>query len=101
MNIILSEAFKAYQEKKNFTSVTVSSRSTGGSCCKAVVSKVKIGEPTSSLENYNIFTDQGLTFYISKSLKLENTLTFTYDKMLGRELIEMHGYVIQRYCDLS
>ena len=101
MNIILSEAFKEYQKKKGFTSVTVLSRSTGGSCCKALVSKVVIGEPSTSLESYNIFHDQGLTFYIIKSLKLENTLTFTYDKMLGRELIEMHGYVIQRFCDLS
>jgi len=101
MNIILSEAFKEYQKKKNFTSVTVTSCSTGGSCCKAQVSKVKIGYPSNSLEGYDIFNDQGLTFYISKSLKLENTLTFTYDKMLGRELIEMHGYVIQRSCDLS
>jgi len=99
MNIILSEGFKAYQKEKNFSSVTVVSRSTGGSCCKAVVSKVEIGEPAASLENFDIFNDQGLTFYISKSLKLENTLTFTYDKMLGRELIEMHGYVIQRYYD--
>ena len=98
MNIILSQAFKVYQEKKGFTSVTVLSRSTGGSCCKALVSKVEIGEPAPPLENYQIFTDQGLTFYISNNLKLENTLTFTYDKMLGRELIEMHGYVIQRFC---
>ncbi len=101
MNIVLSEAFKEYQNKKNFTSVTVTSRSTKGSCCKAIVSKVVIGEPNTSLESYHIFNDHGLTFYISKSLQLENTLTFTYDKMLGRELIEMHGYVIQRFCDLS
>ncbi|MBK5246435.1 MAG: hypothetical protein JJE49_04090 [Peptostreptococcaceae bacterium] len=101
MNIILSEDFKTYQKKKNFSSVTVVSHSTGGSCCKALVSKVVIGEPATSLENFNIFNDQDLTFYINKSLKLENTLTFTYDKMLGRELIEMHGYVIQRSCDLA
>jgi len=101
MKIILSKDFKTYQQIKKFTSVTVVSRSTGGSCCKALVSKVEIGEPTTSLENFNIFHDQGLTFYVSKSLKLENTLTFTYDKMLGRELIEMHGYLIQRTCDLS
>lgn len=109
MNIILSEAFKEYQKKKKFTSVTVISCSTGGSCCKAMVSKVKIGEPDTSTDssldsysqNYNVFNDQGLTFYISKNLILENTLKFTYDKMLGRELIEMHGYVIQRFCDMS
>ncbi|HZK88410.1 MAG TPA: hypothetical protein VFC27_04570 [Anaerovoracaceae bacterium] len=101
MNIILSEDFKVYQKEKKFTSITVVSRSTRGSCCKALVSKVEIGEPATSLENFNIFNNQGLTFYINKSLKLENTLTFTYDKMLGRELIEMHGYLIQRTCDLS
>jgi hypothetical protein len=101
MNIILSEPFKGFQEKKGFTSVTVTSRASGGSCCKALVSKVEIGEPTESLDKYNIFYDQGLTFYIKKSLILENTLTFTYDKMLGHEMIEMHGYLIQRYCDLS
>jgi hypothetical protein len=101
MKIILSDAFKEFQKKKNFNCVTVNSRTTGGSCCRTLVSKVEIGEPKSSLDHYNIFNEQGLILYISKNLKLENNITFTYDKMLGREMLEMHGYLIEHYCDIT
>lgn len=94
MRINLSEAFKKYQKKMGFESVVVSVASTGGSCCKILVPSIKIGEPEDSLDHYSIFYSEGVTFYVTNKLKIQSTISFEYSTLLGKEMIEMHGYEI-------
>jgi len=100
MNIILSEDFKAYQKEKNFTAITANAASSGGSCCRILVPKVKIGEPTVSFGEYQIFEVEGITIFISKNLPLENTVTFSHRNFLGKSMIEMQGFQVNHYSNL-
>lgn len=97
VRITFTSSFSEYHKRKGFNSLTVSTSVSGGSCCKIFVPKIQIGLPSSNIENFNIFEYDGVTLYITKNLVLKSTISFSYDKMLGREMIEMHGYEI-RHC---
>jgi hypothetical protein len=94
MRINLSEAFKNYQNDKGFDSVVVAVTSSAGSCCRILVPSIKIGEPDDSLDHYSIFYAEGVTFYVTNQLKIQSNISFDYSKLLGQDMIEMHGYEI-------
>jgi hypothetical protein len=95
MNIKLEESFLRYREDHPFDAITVTAATSGGSCCRIVVPKVRPGKPEGNLENYRIEEEAGITFYLTKNLELEPTIIFSYQRMLGRELLEMRGFVIR------
>lgn len=99
MDILLSDSFIAYQKKKNFTAITVTACSSGGSCCRILAPKIRTGEPSSSLDQYQVFEVQGIRFYITNKLTLENTVSFSFDTLLGRSRFDMTGFQVQRFCD--
>lgn len=94
MNITLSEAFKNYKKTNKFDSVVVSVASSGAGCCRILVPKIRIGEPEDSLDHYSIFYADGVTFYVTNQLKIQSNISFDYSTLLGKEMIEMHGYDI-------
>ena len=95
MKIIFSDSFSEYIKKTRVTAITVTSASSGGSCCRIIVPKVRVGTPEGTIDSFNIFNQDNLTIYITKNLELGNSITFSYEKMLGREMIEMHGYRVK------
>jgi hypothetical protein len=95
MKIKLEESFLRYRETHPFDSITVTAATSGGSCCRIVVPKVRPGMPEGAQENYHIEEANGITFFISKNLELEPTLIFSHQRMLGRDLLEMRGFVIR------
>lgn len=94
MHIGLSEAFKSYQKESGFDSVVVTVSSSGGNCCRILVPKIRIGEPDDSLDHYSIFYAEGVTFYVTNQLKIQSNISFDYSTLMGKEMIEMHGYEI-------
>ncbi len=94
--IRLTEDFLAYQKSKGFTTISVDAISSGSSCCRILVPKVYIGPPKDPAHGYIVISEHGLTFYITEALSLEETITFSCQKMLGRTHIDMHGYAIKR-----
>ncbi len=95
MDIHLTEAFIKYRQEKNFNAITVSFVKSGASCRAVQVAKVETGLPREdTLNNYSIFIADGITFYITKNIKLSNSITFDYARMLGKDMIEMHGYQV-------
>ena len=95
MDIHLTEAFIKYRQEKNFNAITVSFVKSGASCSAVQVAKVETGLPREdTLNNYSIFIADGITFYITKNIKLSNSITFDHARMLGKDMIEMHGYQV-------
>jgi hypothetical protein len=100
MNIILSEEFKAYRKENNISAITANAASSGGSCCRIIVPKVKVGEPTVSWNEYDRYEVEGLNVFISKNLPLENTVTFSYKTFLGKSMIDMQGFEVNHYSNI-
>lgn len=94
MHINLSEAFKNYQKNIGFDSIVVTVKSSGGSCCRILVPNIQIGEPMDSLDHYSIFYAEGVTFYVTNQLKIQSNISFDYSTLLGKGMLEMHGYEI-------
>lgn len=99
MEIFLTKSFQDYQAEKKFTAITVNTAASRGSCCKIMVPKIIEGKPEKSLDKYDTFDTQGLTLYISKNLKLENTITFSHQVLFGRGMLEMKGFAITHYAN--
>ena len=94
--IVLTDSFQAYQQQKGFKEITVDAVTSAGSCCRIWVPQVTLGPPKDSTHGYVKVTAHNLTFYITDALTLDPTVTFSYQRMLGRSRIEMHGYQIKR-----
>lgn len=95
MLIQWEDSFLQYQREKGFDAVTVTAASSGGSCCRIVVPKVRSGAPKQDLEKYWIQESQGVTFYISRNLQLQPVVTFSHERLLGRDRMDMKGFVIR------
>lgn len=94
--IVLTESFQDYQKKKGFKEVTVDAVTSASSCCRIWVPQVSVGPPKDANKGYVVFHEYGLTFYITDTLTLEPTLTFSHQRLLGRSRLEMLGYQIKR-----
>lgn len=98
MDIYLTEAFRKYRQEKKFDALTVSYIKSGASCRQVPVAKVEQGQPKDGNEdNYSIFIAEGLTIYITKNIKLSNSITFDHSRMLGKDMIELHGYQVVKH----
>lgn len=95
MNIKLEESFLRYRESHPFDAITVTAATSGGSCCRIVVPKVRPGAPEGKLENYRVEEAEGITFYLSKNLELEPVILFSHQRLLGRDLLEMRGFIVR------
>lgn len=95
MNIKLEESFLRYRQEHPFDAITVTAATSGGSCCRIVVPKVRPGTPEGNLENYRVEEAEGITFYITGNLELGPTLTFSHQRLLGRDLLEMRGFIVR------
>lgn len=100
MKIQFSPELLAYKDKKPFDVLTVDHITTKGSCCKILVSKVSIGLPKKDLNAYTQYEAYGVLIYVSKLLTFNESIHFTYSRLLMREMIECHGYEIQRSASL-
>jgi len=96
MEIVFSPEMIAYKEKKGFTELTVDDIATRGACCKILVPKVTIGSPQKKTKTYTQIEAYGVLIHMSTKLNFDEVVTFTYGKLLMREMIECHGYEIQR-----
>lgn len=100
MEIIFSPEMLAYIQKNNISELTVNDTVTQSTCCKITVPKVILGPPTKKNKTYNQVEAYGVKIHISTKLIFQDKITFTYSRLLLREMIECQGYDIQRSASL-
>ncbi len=100
MEIFFTPEMLAYTQKNNITELTVNDVTTKGSCCKITVSNVTLGSPTKKNRAYTLIEAYGVRIHLSTKLNYEDKVTFSYGKLLFKEMIECHGYEINRSASL-
>jgi hypothetical protein len=53
-----------------------------------------MGDPVEHEEEYSIFCAEGITFYITKKIKIQSEISFDCTVSAGRNVFEMAGYEI-------
>lgn len=100
MQINMSEELLTYLSSKKCNTLTVDAVVSKGTCCRVLVAKVSLGKPKKASNTYDIHEASGIEIHISTKLKLEDTLSFSYSKLLNLHRIECTGYEIERTASL-
>jgi hypothetical protein len=94
MHIHLSEAFKKYLADQNVDSLVVGTHTPLGGFRGESTIDIQLGEPVEHMEEYSIFCAEGITFYITKKIKIQSEISFDCTLSAGRNMFEMAGYEI-------
>jgi Fe-S cluster assembly iron-binding protein IscA len=98
MKIKISDAGMEYLKRKQYNSITLEIKTSGGGCCPTFESDEIYFKEPQNIDNYNVFEVSDISVYVDKKAKvIASVLQFDVEKLMFFTKLTVSGLALKKH----